>query len=92
MIYIIFKTLFTMLDILRILTLASIFMSWIMPRSAVLMKLDWFLSPFVAPFRWLNMKITARSRLPLDFSYMFLLIGISVVRSLLYELMYFLIF
>jgi len=84
---ILFKTIFTMLRIIEVAAIVSVFMSWIMPRSDVRMKLEWLLSPVMAPFRWLNMKLTAKTRMPLDFSYMFLLIGIELVRGLLIRLM-----
>ena len=92
MITVIFNTIFTMLRIIEVLAIVAVFMSWIMPRSEVRMKLEWLLSPFMAPFRWLNMKITARTRMPLDFSYMFLLLGIELARGILTRLMIFLLY
>lgn len=89
MTYIIIKTLFTVLRIIEVAAIVAVFMSWIMPRSEVRMKLEWLLSPILMPFRWLNMKLTARLNLPLDFSYMFLLIGIEFVRGLLLRIAYY---
>lgn len=89
---VIFNTLFTMLRIIEVAALVAVFMSWIMPQAEVRMKLEWLLSPFLAPFRWINMKIAARTRMPLDFSYMLLLIGIEVVRALLIRLQIYLTF
>lgn len=92
MIYTVFETLFIMLRIIEIAALVAVFMSWIMPHSEVRMKLEWLLSPFLKPFRWLNMKIASRTQIPLDFSYMFLLIGVEIVRALLIRLQIYMMF
>ena len=89
---IVFNTLFTMLRIIEVAAIVAVFMSWIMPRSEVRMKLEWLLSPIMAPFRWLNMKIASRTRMPLDFSYMFLLLGIEVARAVIIRLQIFLLY
>ena len=85
---IIINTLFTVLRIIEVAAIVAVFMSWIMPHSQVRMKLEWLLSPIMQPFRWLNMKLTARINIPLDFSYMFLLIGIEIVRGLVLRIIY----
>lgn len=93
MTYMVFNTLFIVLRIIEVATLVAVFMSWIMPRAEIRMKLEWLLSPFLAPFRWINMKIAARTRgMALDLSYMLLLIGIEVVRALLIRLQMYVMF
>lgn len=93
MTYVIFNTLFILLRIIEVATLVAVFMSWIMPRAEVRIKLEWLLSPFLAPFRWINMKIAARTRgMALDLSYFLLLIGIEVVRALLIRMQIYLMF
>ena len=74
------------LSILRIAILVYVVLSWISPRSSVYLWLEGFIHPFVAPFRRFSVWLMARTRIPLDFSCWFALIGISLVNQLLWWL------
>jgi len=86
MVNIIFDTVYTVISIVEFAALVSIFLSWIMPYSRIRMTIDWLLSPLVAPFRMLNMKLMSRFNIPLDFSYFFFFIGLNAVSVLLTRL------
>lgn len=80
MTYVIYETLMLVFRIIELAALVSIILSWVMPMSKFKGTIDWLLSPIMYPFRWLNMKLVSRIQIPLDFSYLFMLIGIDVAR------------
>lgn len=74
---------------LRILDFAILLycvLSWFRPRHSLYLWLEGFVYPFIAPFRRLNMWIASRTRIPLDFSCWFAIIGISIINSLWWRL------
>ena len=79
---IIVNTIFAVFRVIEIMALVSIFMSWIMPYSRARATIDYLLSPLLMPFRKLSLKLTSKLQVPLDFSYMFLLIAMEIVRAL----------
>ena len=79
------------LGIVRIAILVYVLLSWLRPRWQAFYLLERFVTPFVMPFRRLSLWITAKLRVPLDFSCWFALIGISIVNELwwwLYRLLH----
>lgn len=70
------------LYILRI----AIFVHWLLTlfnaHNAVVRWLDTFTEPFLSPFRRLSMTLMERTGVPLDFSYVFALIGLTIVERL----------
>ena len=76
---------------LRILEYAILLycvMSWFRPRNRFFFWLESFIRPFVAPFRRLSLWITSRTRMPLDFSCWFAIIGIGIIERLWIRLYY----
>lgn len=70
---------------LRIVSLAILIyciLSWFQPRSQAFVWLGSFIRPFVAPFRRLSVWLMHRTRIPLDFSCWFAILGIELVNSL----------
>ena len=63
-------------------------LSWFRPRWQLYGMLEHFITPFIMPFRRLSVWITAKTRLPLDFSCWFALIGISIIDQLWWKLYY----
>lgn len=90
MLYLIFKTLFTFIRVVEIVTLVYCVLSWIMPGSVIFALLGRFLEPIARPFRALSRALMGRFNLPIDFSLFFMLIGLDIVRALLSRLYYFL--
>lgn len=63
-------------------------LSWFRPRFKAFFYLENFVAPFVRPFRRLSVWITARTRIPLDFSCYFAIIGLQIVSSLWWRFYY----
>lgn len=57
-------------------------LSWFRPRNQLYLWLEGFIRPFVAPFRRLSVWLMSRTRMPLDFSCWFAIIGIGIIESL----------
>ena len=74
---------------LRILS-AAIFVYWILTllrfNNRFVEILAKFIYPFVRPFRRPAMWVMERTRLPIDFTLWFAMIGINIVSELLYVL------
>lgn len=85
---IIVNTVFTVFRVIEIMALVSIIMSWVMPFSKARATIDYLLSPLLLPFRKLNMKLTAKLQIPLDFSYMFLLMAMEIAKALIIRIVY----
>ena len=68
------------LRIVRMAILIYVVLSWVRLRGNAYLWLESFVRPFVAPFRRLSVWITARTRVPLDFSCWFALIGLTLVE------------
>lgn len=57
-------------------------LSWLRPRFKLFYWLESFVAPFVRPFRRLSLWITARFRVPLDFSCWFAMVGLQIIDAL----------
>lgn len=84
--YIVFRAGALFLRIIRAAILLYCVLSWFRPRNNLFLWLESFIRPFVAPFRRLSIWIVSRTRMPLDFSCWFALIGISIVHGLWWRL------
>lgn len=91
MAYVIYETVMLVFRIIELAAMVSIILSWVSPMSRFKGTIDWLLSPIMAPFRWLNMKLVSKIQIPLDFSYLFMLIGIDVARVIVARLLGFII-
>ena len=84
--YRIYQVGWAFLTILR----AAIVIHWLLTlfnmRSAVTDWIGGFIAPFVTPFRRLSVWLMRRTNVPLDFTYVFALIGLSIVARLWYML------
>ena len=70
---------------LQLLNLAMIVycvMSWFQPRFQAFYTLRQLLEPFVAPFRTLAMKAARYFNAPIDFTFLFAIIGYQVIARL----------
>ena len=63
-------------------------LSWFRPRNGLYQWLGSFIRPFVAPFRRLSVWLMSRTRMPLDFSCWFAIIGITIIERLWWRLYY----
>ena len=84
--YHIFKAGSVFMSIVSSAILLYCVLSWFRPRNSLYMWLESFVRPFVAPFRRLSLWITSRTRMPLDFSCWFALIGLSIINTLWWRL------
>ena len=69
------------LSVIRWAILIYVVLSWVRLRGNAYLWLESFVRPFVAPFRRLSVWLMSRTRMPLDFSCWFALIGLSIVNS-----------
>ena len=70
------------LTVIRWAILIYVVLSWVQLRGNAFLWLESFVSPFVRPFRRLSVWLMSRTRMPLDFSCWFALIGLSIVNQL----------
>ena len=91
MLYTLYQSLMILFRIIEVATLVYVVLSWIMSGSGAYYFLGRFLEPLARPFRRLNMKLTSRMRIPLDFSLWFMLIGLDIVRAIVQRIFYLLI-
>lgn len=86
--YLVFRAASIFLRVVDTAILLYVVLSWFRPRNSVYLWLESFVRPFVAPFRRLSVWISSRTRMPLDFSCWFAMIGISIVEQLLWRVYY----
>lgn len=86
--YRVFRAASIFLRVVDTAILLYVVLSWFRPRNSVYLWLESFVRPFVAPFRRLSVWISSRTRMPLDFSCWFAMIGISIVEQLLWRVYY----
>jgi len=86
--YRVFLAASTFLRIVDTAILIYVVLSWFRPRSNIYLWLEGFVRPFIMPFRRLSVWLMSRTRMPLDFSCWFAMIGISIVERLLWRLYY----
>ena len=88
MLYQIFDAVSKLLGILSYAILFYCILTWIAPRSPLRYWLERFIEPFCAPFRSLARMMIVRWGAPFDFTCWFAMIGISLIRSLLWRVYY----
>ena len=76
------------LSVIRWAILIYVVLSWVRLRGNAYLWLESFVRPFVSPFRRLSVWLMSRTRMPLDFSCWFALIGLSIVDGLWWRLYY----
>lgn len=87
--YMVFQAGSAFLRIVETAILIYVVLSWFRPRNnSLYLWLESFIRPFVAPFRRLSVWITSKTRVPLDFSCYFAIIGLHVVQTLWMRLYY----
>ena len=69
------------LTVIRWAILLYVVLSWVRLSGTAYLWLESFVRPFVAPFRRLSVWLMSRTRMPLDFSCWFALIGLSLVNQ-----------
>ena len=74
------------LTVIRWAILLYVILSWVRLRGNAYLWLESFVRPFVAPFRRLSVWLMSRTRMPLDFSCWFALIGLSLADGLWWKL------
>ena len=74
------------LTIIRWAILLYVVLSWVRLRGNAYLWLESFVRPFVAPFRRFSVWLMSRTRMPLDFSCWFALIGLSIIERLWWRL------
>ena len=84
--YHIFKAGSVFMSIVSSAILLYCVLSWFRPRNSLFLWLEGFVYPFVSPFRRLNLWLMRRTRIPLDFSCWFAIIGINILESLWWRL------
>lgn len=84
--YRVFLAASTFLRVVDTAILLYVVLSWFRMRNRLYLWLESFVRPFVAPFRRLSVWISSRTRMPLDFSCWFAMIGISIVERLLWQI------
>ena len=70
------------LSVIRWAILLYVVLSWVRLRGNAYLWLESFVRPFVSPFRRLSVWLMSRTRMPLDFSCWFALIGLSAVDGI----------
>ena len=70
------------LTVVRWAILVYVVLSWVRLRGNAFLWLEGFVRPFIAPFRRLSVWLMSRTRMPLDFSCWFALIGLSFVNQI----------
>lgn len=86
--YVIFRTISIFIRVIYYAILVFTIMSWFRPRNKFYMMLGRFVAPFIMPFRRLSMWIMRKTRLPIDFSCWFAIIGLSIINQLWWRLYY----
>lgn len=84
--YTVFKAGSLFLQVVDSAILLYCVLSWFRPSFRFFYWLESFIRPFVAPFRRLNVWLTSRMRIPLDFSCWFAIVGLSIVERLWWRL------
>jgi len=88
MLYNIFHAASLLLDLLSSAIFIYCILTWIAPRSSLRYWLERFISPVCAPFRSLARMLIVRWGAPLDFTCWFAIIGINLIRQLLWRIFY----
>lgn len=84
--YIIFRTGGEVIRIIEYAMLIYCVLSWFQPRQMWFYKFREFLQPFVAPFQGLAQKVMARLNAPIDFTFLFAILGYQILERLWWTL------
>ena len=76
------------LYVVRVAILIYCVLSWFQPRNNLFLWLETFIRPFVAPFRRFSVWLMRRTRMPLDFSCWFAIIGLQIINWVWWRLYY----
>ncbi len=87
--YMVYRAGLVFLRIVEAAILIYVVLSWLRLRHPIYLWLESFVRPFVSPFRRLSVWITSRTRIPLDFSCWFAIIGIQLLQTI-WQRIYFL--
>lgn len=80
--YMVYKTGNIFLEVIRVAILVYCIMTWFRPQNKFFYMLQSFVVPFIRPFRRLSVWLMSKTRMPLDFSCYFALVGISIISSI----------
>lgn len=86
--YMVYRAGLAFLRIVEAAILIYVVLSWFRLRHPVYLWLESFVRPFVAPFRRLSVWITSRTRMPLDFSCWFAMIGLQLLQTIWQRIYY----
>lgn len=86
--YLVFKSVSIFIRVIYVGILVFTIMSWFRPSNKFYYVLGRFVAPFIMPFRRLSMWIMRKTRLPIDFSCWFAIIGLSILDRLWWQLYY----
>ena len=76
------------LNIVDTAILVYVVLSWFRPSFRFFYWLSNFVAPFIRPFRRLSEWIMVRTRIPLDFSCWFAIIGLQIINAVWWRLYY----
>ena len=76
------------LQIVDTAILVYVVLSWFRPSFRFFYWLSNFVAPFIRPFRRLSEWIMLRTRIPLDFSCWFAIIGLQIINAVWWRLYY----
>ena len=76
------------LQIVDTAILVYVVLSWFRPSFRFFYWLSNFVAPFIRPFRRLSEWIMVRTRIPLDFSCWFAIIGLQIINAVWWRLYY----
>ena len=80
--YSVFSAVAIFLRIIKYAILIYCVLSWFQPRFKAFYMLRQFITPFVAPFQKLSMKVARYFNAPIDFSCLFAILGFQIVERL----------
>lgn len=86
--YRVFQAVSYFLYIVEMAILLYVVLSWFRPRFRFFSWLSNFVAPFIRPFRRLSERIMLRTRIPLDFSCWFAIIGLQIINWVWWRLYY----
>ena len=84
--YIIFRTGGEVIRIIEYAMLIYCVLSWFQPRQMWFYKFRECLQPFVMPFQGLAQKVRERLSVPLDFTFLFAILGYQILERLWWTL------
>ena len=76
------------LQIVDTAILVYVVLSWFRPSFRFFYWLSNFVAPFIRPFRRMSEWIMVRTRIPLDFSCWFAIIGLQIINAVWWRLYY----